>query len=139
MIPANSRASIGSRPCSTRTNSVATSVRIRARTAAGTDQPAGSPSARFSCSNRWATATRNGETSLLWTLNGAPNRPAASATLVLNSASRIAASRSAANGCRPAPNSACICSAVTGSPAARPSIPSIPAPTHRPGDSPLAE
>jgi hypothetical protein len=36
--------------------------------------------------------------------------------------------RSSANGCRPAPNSAHICSAVTPFPVARPSIPAIPEP-----------
>ena len=38
IVPASSRASIGSRPCSARKNSGATSVRIRARSAAG-DRP----------------------------------------------------------------------------------------------------
>ena len=44
--------------------------------------------------------------------------------------------RSSANGCRPQPNKARICSAVTGSPAVRPSIPSMPEPIHSPGVSP---
>ena len=44
--------------------------------------------------------------------------------------------RSSANGCRPQPNNARICSAVTGSPALRPSIPSKPEPIHTPGVSP---
>jgi hypothetical protein len=44
--------------------------------------------------------------------------------------------RCSANGCRPQPNNARICSAVTGSPGARPSIPSKPEPIHVPGVSP---
>ena len=38
----------------------------------------------------------------------------------------------------PDPNSSRICSAVTSSPTARPSIPASPDPTHRPGVSPLS-
>jgi hypothetical protein len=41
-----------------------------------------------------------------------------------------------ANGCNPHPNKARICSAVTGSPVLRPSIPSNPEPVHTPGGSP---
>jgi hypothetical protein len=44
--------------------------------------------------------------------------------------------RSSANGCRPQPNNARICSAVTGSPAVRPSIPSMPEAIQTPGVSP---
>ena len=46
-------------------NSRATSVRILARSAAGTAQSAGSPAAWFKAAIRFATSTRNGDVRLV--------------------------------------------------------------------------
>ena len=61
IVAASSRASAGSRPCSAVKNSRATSVRIRARSAAGTGQSPGSPAAWLKAAIRRATSIRNGD------------------------------------------------------------------------------
>ena len=63
MVAANSRASSGSRPYSARKNSVATWVRIRARSWAGTGQSSGTPAAWLMAAIRVATSRRNADTS----------------------------------------------------------------------------
>ncbi len=73
ICPASSRASIGSRPCSARKNSRATSVRTRARSEAGRAAPAGRPAAVWIAAKRLATSRRNGLTSPSTILNGAPS------------------------------------------------------------------
>ena len=65
MVAANSRASAGSRPCSAVKNSRATSVRIPARSAAGTGQSPGRPADSLKAAIRLATSTRNALTSFL--------------------------------------------------------------------------
>ena len=77
---------------------------------------------------RLATSSRNGLTSLLKISNG---RTELGHILIVASVRPGPSScswRSSADGCRPAPNSARICSAVTPFPVARPSIPAIPEP-----------
>jgi hypothetical protein len=56
--------------------------------------------------------------------------------LSVKSPASSCSNRVAARGCRPAPNKARICSAVTGALALRPSIPTMPDPIHAPGLSP---
>ena len=63
--------------------------------------------------------------------------PGAARTLSsLRSASGNCSNRCDASGCIPAPKRARICSALTASPACKPSIPTMPEPIHTPGDSP---
>jgi hypothetical protein len=69
-------------------------------------------------------------------LERCPNRMTSRKSCPVRSAPSSCWSRNSANGCNPHPNKAFICSAVTGSPTAKPSIPPIPEPTHTPGDSP---
>jgi hypothetical protein len=132
---ANSAASIGARPCSAAKNSRPTWVRIRALSAAATEASTGSPIKALSAAIRWATSTRNGVASSM-ILNGAPNRMTSAKSCPVRSGPSSSCSRVSANGCNPHPNKARIWSAVTGSPTSRPSIPSMPEPTHTPGDSP---
>ena len=63
MVAAISRASSGGRPCSAVNSSTATSVRIRARSSAGTGQSGGRPSRWFSAAIRVATSMRYPDTS----------------------------------------------------------------------------
>jgi hypothetical protein len=77
---------------------------------------------------RLATSSRNGLTSLLKISNG---RTELGHILIVASVRPGPSScswRSSADGCRPAPNSARICSAVNPFPVARQSIPAIPEP-----------
>ena len=78
--------------------------------------------------NRRATSIWNGlDPSKIG--NARPNAPARFASLTVAPAAIAASSRAIAFGCRPSPNSALICSAVTVSPTAKPRLGS-PEPTH---------
>ena len=63
IVAASSRASAGSRPCSARKKSRPTSVRILARSSAGTGQSPGRPAVSLRAARRLATSTRKALTS----------------------------------------------------------------------------
>ena len=134
--PARSRSSTGARPYSSTNIAVAISVRIRARTSAGTGQSPGSPASRFHAANAAAVAVRNCVDPSC-TANRDPNRVAARISFSLRPCARRAVSIRSASGCRPSPHSARICGSLTPPAGENPGNPERPRPSHSPGDSPF--
>ena len=104
---------------------------MRARDEAATSASAGAPIKAFRSAIRFATSTRNGVASST-TRNGAPSHIASSTASSMMSETSKCCARTSASGCMPCPNKLRICSAVTGSPASTPSMPSMPEPTQTP-------
>ena len=105
----------------------------------GPGSRAGAPATAAWSSIRLATSTWNAVTSAGVDLERVPRAgspPCRSALASGPGPASALARAAAARGCRPAPNRACICCAVTSSPTLRPSMPAIPEPTQLPGVSP---
>ncbi len=126
---------LGGRPIRATKPSIATSLRTRARTSNGTASSAPRPCSAAQTAHRVVTSCWNA-LAAAWIRNGAPTR-AATRTCSRVAPTGRAAKRAAMSGWNPAPNSDCICSADTADPATT-SSDWRPAPTHRPGTSPLA-
>ncbi len=134
----SSRGSFGGRAYCWANMSRPTSVRTRARSAAGNGQSCGIPSPALTCAQALATATRNAGAESI-TANGAPSRIASCTSCRrpdpparLSMTCSVMAS---AFGCLPSPNKAPICAAVTSCPSCRSTSPRA-EPSHCPGDSP---
>ena len=94
------------------------------RSAAGTGVPTGRPAAVLIAAMRFATSSWNALTSPSSTLNGAPRRTTPGSRVQRGPVPPAGAAAAQPTDAGLQPNSARICSAVTGSPAASPSIPS---------------